>query len=44
MTDATLRDLSGTATFTEKDNLEVSKKLSDAGKIFRQIAASTLNK
>jgi hypothetical protein len=42
MTDATLRDLSGTATFTEKDNLEVSKKLSDAGKIFRQIAASTL--
>ena len=42
MQDATLRDLSGTVTLTAKDNLEVSKKLSDAGKIFRKISASTL--
>ena len=42
MQDATLRDLSGTATLTAKDSLEISKKLSDAGKIFKQIAASTL--
>ncbi len=42
MQDATLRDLSGTATLTAKESLEISKKLSDAGKIFKQIAASTL--
>ena len=40
--DATLKDLSGTATLTAADSLEVSKKLSDAGKIFKKISASTL--
>jgi hypothetical protein len=40
--DATLKDLSGTATLTQKDSLSVSKKLSDAGKIFKKISASTL--
>ena len=42
MVDATLRDLSGTATLTQQDSLLVSKKLSDAGKIFQKIASSTL--
>lgn len=42
MQDATLPDLSGTATFTAKETAAVTKKLSDAGKIFKQIAASTL--
>ena len=42
MQDATLKDLSGTATLTKQDSLEVSKKLSDAGKIFKKISASTL--
>ena len=40
--DATLKDLSGTVTLTQKDSLLVSKKLSDAGKIFKKISASTL--
>lgn len=40
--DATLRDLSGTATLTKKDTDEVTKALSEAGKIFRKIAGSTL--
>jgi len=40
--DATLKDLSGTATLTRDDSLAVSKKLSDAGKIFKKISASTL--
>ena len=40
--DATLKDLSGTATLTKADSLTVSKKLSDAGKIFKKISASTL--
>ena len=40
--DATLKDLSGTATLTAADSLAVSKKLSDAGKIFKKISASTL--
>ena len=39
---ATIRDLSGTATLTKKDTDEVTKALSDAGKIFRKIAGSTL--
>ena len=39
---ATMRDLSGTATLTKKDTDEVTKALSDAGKIFRKIAGSTL--
>ena len=42
MQDATLKDLSGTATLTQKDSLLVSKKLSDAGKIFQKIASNTL--
>ena len=42
MQDATLKDLSGTATLTQKDSLLVSKNLSDAGKIFQKIASSTL--
>jgi len=42
MVDATLRDLSGTATLTADDNKEISKKLSDAGKIFRKIASGVL--
>jgi hypothetical protein len=39
---ATIRDLSGTATLTKKDTNEVTKALSDAGKIFSKIAGSTL--
>jgi len=42
MQDATLHDLSGTATLTAKDSLQVSRNLSEAGKIFRTIASSTL--
>ena len=42
MVDATLRDLSGTATLTKEDTLEISKKLSDAGRIFQKIKSSTL--
>ena len=42
MQDATLKDLSGTATLTQKDSLLVSKKLSEAGKIFQKIASNTL--
>ena len=39
---ATLKDLSGTVTFTKKDTDEVTKMLSDAGKIFRAISSTTL--
>ena len=42
MQDATLPDLSGTATFTAKETEEVTKNLSAAGKLFKQISASTL--
>ena len=42
MVDATLRDLSGTATLTAQDSLDISKKLSDAGKIFKKIASGAL--
>jgi len=42
MQDATLPDLSGTATFTAKQTEEVTKNLSAAGKLFKQISASTL--
>ena len=42
MQDATLRDLSGTATLTAAETLEINRKLSDAGKIFRTIAAKQL--
>lgn len=40
--DAMLRDLSGTATMTEEETLEVTGALSTAGKIFQSIAGSTL--
>jgi len=40
--DATLKDLSGTATLTKAESLLLSKKLSDAGKIFQKIASKTL--
>jgi hypothetical protein len=42
MVDATLPDLSGTATLTAKETAEVTKNLSEAGKLFKQIASSTL--
>ena len=41
--DANLRDLSGTATLTQKDTDEVTKALSDAGTIFKRIKGSALN-
>lgn len=40
--DAQLRNLSGNVTMTAKETAEVTKALSDAGKIFRKIASSTL--
>ena len=40
--DAKLPDLSGTATMTASETASVTKKLSEAGKMFKQIAASTL--
>ena len=40
--DAELRDLSGTATLTKADTDEVTKGLSDAGKIFNKISSTTL--
>jgi len=42
MDDATLKDLSGTATLTKADSLLLSKKLSEAGKIFQKISSTTL--
>ena len=42
MVDATLPDLSGTATLTSKETAEVTKNLSEAGKLFKQIASSVL--
>jgi hypothetical protein len=42
MQDATLDDLSGTATLTKKETDDLNKKLSEAGKIFRTISSSTL--
>ena len=42
MVDATLPDLSGTATLTAQETLELSQKLSQAGKIFRSIQSKTL--
>ena len=41
--DAVLRDLSGTATMTDDETIEVTGALSTAGKIFQQIAGSTLH-
>lgn len=42
MQDATMKDLSGTATLTKKDSLQLSSNLSNAGKIFQKIASTTL--
>ena len=42
MQDATLPDLSGTATLTSKETDELNSNLSNAGKIFKKIAATTL--
>lgn len=42
MQDATLPDISGTATMTEKETKECTSHLSNAGKIFKSIASSTL--
>ena len=40
--DAELRDISGTVTLTKEDTAEVTRALSQAGKIFNSIASSTL--
>lgn len=40
--DAQLRNLSGNVTMTANETAEVTKALSEAGKIFRKIASSTL--
>ena len=42
MQDATLPDLSGTVTLTKSETDLINKKLSAAGKVFKQIASSTL--
>jgi hypothetical protein len=42
MQDATLPDLSGTATLTSKETDELNSNLSNAGKIFKKIASTTL--
>tara|TARA_R110002126_G_scaffold51450_2_gene140670 strand:+ start:553 stop:1800 length:1248 start_codon:yes stop_codon:yes gene_type:complete len=42
MIDATLDDMSGTAIMTASETTEVTKSLSNAGKIFNKISASTL--
>ena len=42
MQDATMKDLSGTATLTKDESLKLASNLSNAGKIFKKIAATTL--
>lgn len=42
-TDATYRDVSGSATMTEKETSSVTRLLSQAGKVFRGIDSKTLN-
>ena len=42
MQDATLKDLSGTATLTAKESAELTKHLSNAGKIFKKISGGVL--
>lgn len=42
-TDATYRDVSGTATFTEAETKQITAILSSAGKTFRQVPAGLLN-
>ena len=41
--DATFQDVSGSATFTQKETDGITKLLSNAGKVFRQLDANTLN-
>jgi len=41
--DAMFQDVSGNATFTKKETTRITKLLSDAGKIFRKLDATTLN-
>lgn len=41
--DASYKDVSGTANMTKKETDEVTKQLSDAGKLFRTIKKETLN-
>lgn len=43
MDDANYKDYSGTATFTEAETKQVTNTLSEIGKLFNQISASTLN-
>ena len=40
---ANLPDISGLATLTKKDTNEITKHISNAGKLFQKIAATTLN-
>lgn len=42
MDDATYRDVSGNATFTEEETNEITKMLSAAGKMFRKIPSTAL--
>jgi len=42
-TDAVYRDVSGKATLTDSETKQITKHLSDAGKIFKQIDRKTLN-
>ena len=44
MDDATFKDVSGSATFTEKETEEITKELSVAGRTFQKINASMLIK
>jgi hypothetical protein len=43
MDDATYRDVSGNATFTEGETDHITKMLSDAGKLFRKIPSTALS-
>lgn len=43
MDDATYKDYSGTATFTAAETAQLTAMLSDIGKLFRSIPASTIN-
>jgi hypothetical protein len=43
MDDATYRDVSGNATFTEVETDHITKMLSDAGKLFRKIPSTALS-
>jgi len=43
MDDATYRDVSGNATFTEQETEQVTELLSQAGSLFKNISSTTLN-